>query len=98
MAVLIGFTAMTSDVGGEADMATKTETVEHMTCDLCAREMKPAEAVTLYRTDNKVSAVKAAAAAIMHPQDGGQQNVDICPACHQRPVQDVLTLMYPAQG
>jgi hypothetical protein len=76
-------------------MVTKTETTERLLCDLCGRETSPSEAVTLYRTDNKVSAVKMAAASMMRPQDGGQSNVDICPACRQRPVQDVLALMYP---
>jgi hypothetical protein len=76
-------------------MVTKTETREQLMCDLCGREMSPEEAVTLYRTDNKMSAVKVAAASMMRPKEGGQSNVDICPTCHQRPVQDVLTLMYP---
>jgi hypothetical protein len=76
-------------------MVTKTETTEHVLCDLCGREMSPADMVTLYRTDNKVSAVKLAATSMMRPQDNGQSNVDICRSCRQRPVQDVLTLMYP---
>ena len=76
-------------------MVTKTETTERLMCDLCGREMSQADAITLYRTDNKVSAVRMAAASMMHPQEGGQANVDICPACRKRPVQDVLALMYP---
>jgi len=76
-------------------MATKLETTQHLTCDLCGREMSPDDSVTLYRTDNRVSAVKVAAAKMFRPQEGGQSNVDICLACHQRPVQDVISLMYP---
>jgi hypothetical protein len=78
-------------------MVTKTETTQHLLCDLCGREMDPDDSVTLYRTDTKLAAVKRAASMMMKPEEGGQQNVDICPACHQRPVQDVLTLMYPSQ-
>jgi hypothetical protein len=73
-------------------MATKTETLE---CDLCGRDMAPAESVTLYRTGNRMSAVKVAASTMLHPEAGGLTNVDICPVCHQRPIEDVLTLMYP---
>jgi len=76
-------------------MVTKTETTEHVLCDLCGREMSPSDMVTLYRTDNRVSAVKLAATKMMRPEEGGRSNVDICPACRQRPVQDVLALMYP---
>jgi hypothetical protein len=79
-------------------MATKIEKTEQLLCDLCGRQMNPDESVTLYRTDNRVSAVKVAASALLRPQEGGQSNVDICPACHQRPVQDVIGLMYPRQA
>jgi hypothetical protein len=77
-------------------MATKIETTQQLLCDLCGREMNPGDSVTLYRTDNRVSAVKVAASKLLRPQEGGQSNVDICPACHQRPVQDVINLMYPS--
>jgi hypothetical protein len=76
-------------------MATKTETTHLLTCDLCGRDMNPDDSVTLYRTDNKVSAVKVAASKMLHPAEGGMANVDICPVCRQRPVQDVVALMYP---
>jgi hypothetical protein len=79
-------------------MATKTETTQRLMCDLCGREMNPDDSVTLYRSDNRVSAVKVAAAALLRPEQGGVSNVDICPACRQRPVQDVLTLMYPPRA
>lgn len=79
-------------------MVTKTETRQQLLCDLCGREMSPTESVTLYRTDSRVSAVKVAAASLLRPQEGGQANVDICPACRQRPVQDVLKLMYPQES
>lgn len=79
-----------------ANMVTKSETTEHLLCDLCGREMSPPEAVTLYRSDNKISAAKMMASSLMHSDsDAGQPNVDICPACRQRPVGDVLALMYP---
>jgi hypothetical protein len=35
---------------------------------------------------------------MFRPTEAGQSNVDICPACQQRPVQDVISLMYPRQG
>jgi hypothetical protein len=80
-------------------MVTKTETTEHLLCDLCGREMSPPEAVTLYRSDNKVTAAKMMASSLMRSADNrGQANVDICPACRQRPVGDVLALMYPPQS
>jgi hypothetical protein len=78
-------------------MATKTETTEYLLCDLCGREMNPAEAVTLYRSDNKISAAKMVASSMMRQASSGQANVDICPACRMRPVGDVLALMYPPQ-
>ena len=79
-------------------MVTKTETTEHLLCDLCGREMSPPEAVTLYRSDNKISAAKMVASSFMRSDSNvGQSNVDICPACRQRPVGDVLALMYPPQ-
>lgn len=78
-------------------MATKIEQSEQLFCDLCGRETNSDESVTLYRTDNRVSAVKVAAAKMFKPSQGGQSNVDICRACQQRPVQDVISLMYPAQ-
>jgi hypothetical protein len=77
-------------------MVTKTETTEHLLCDLCGREVSPPEAVTLYRSDNKITAAKMMASSLMR-QEPGQANVDICPACRQRPVGDVLALMYPPQ-
>jgi hypothetical protein len=76
-------------------MATKTETTQRLTCDLCGREMNPDDSVTLYRSDNRMAAVKVAATKLLHPQEGGLSNVDICQSCRQRPVQEVLTLMYP---
>jgi hypothetical protein len=79
-------------------MATKTETTEHLICDLCGREMSPPEAVTLYRSDNKITAAKMMASSLMRQDNAGQANVDICPACRQRPVGDVLALMYPPQS
>jgi hypothetical protein len=79
-------------------MATKTETTEHLFCDLCGREMSPPEAVTLYRSDNKITAAKRAASSFMRQDNAGQANVDICQACRQRPVGDVLALMYPPQN
>jgi hypothetical protein len=75
-------------------MVTKIQTTEHLLCDLCGREMSPDQLVTLYRTDNKISAAKMA----LMKSESGQANVDICPTCRQRPVGDVLALMYPAQG
>jgi hypothetical protein len=80
-------------------MATKTETTEHLFCDLCGREMSPPEAVTLYRSDNKITAAKMMASSLMRQDDNpGQANVDICQACRQRPVGDVLALMYPPKS
>ncbi len=77
-------------------MVTKTETTEHLLCDLCGREMSPPDAVTLYRSDNKITAAKMMASSLMRQEDNpGQANVDICQACRQRPVDDVLALMYP---
>lgn len=78
-------------------MVTKVEKTEYMICDLCGREMGQSEIVTLYRTDNKLSAAKMAASGLMRTQ-AGQANVDICPACRGRPVGDVLALMYPPQS
>jgi|HubBroStandDraft_4_1064222.scaffolds.fasta_scaffold1226614_1 hypothetical protein len=79
-------------------MVTKTETTQQLMCDLCGRETNPDDSVTLYRSDNRVSAVKVAAAALLRPEQGGVSNVDICPACRQRPVQEVLALMYPPRA
>jgi hypothetical protein len=80
-------------------MVTKTQTTEHLLCDLCGREMSPPEAVTLYRSDNKISAAKMVASSFMRSDSSsGQANVDICPGCRQRPVGDVLALMYPPQA
>lgn len=76
-------------------MATKIETTEQLLCDLCGRATNPDESVTLYRTDNRVSAVRVAASKMFRPTEAGQANVDICPACHQRPLEDVISLMYP---
>ncbi len=77
-------------------MVTKTETTEYLLCDLCGREMSPPDAVTLYRSDNKITAAKMMASSLMRQEDNpGQANVDICQACRQRPVDDVLALMYP---
>jgi hypothetical protein len=78
-------------------MATKIEKTEYMICDLCGNETGQDQIVTLYRTDNKLSAAKLAAAGLMRSETG-QANVDLCPACWQRPVKDVLTLMYPPKG
>lgn len=80
-------------------MVTKTETTEHLLCDLCGREMSPPEAVTLYRSDNKITAAKMMASSLVRQNDNpGQANVDICLGCRQRPVGDVLALMYPPQS
>ncbi len=80
-------------------MVTKTETTEHLLCDLCGQEMSPPDAVTLYRSDNKITAAKMMASSLMRQEDNpGQANVDICPACRQRPVGEVLALMYPSQS
>jgi hypothetical protein len=78
-------------------MARKTETIEHRICDLCGQEMYPDQVVTLHRSDNKFSAAKKAAMGTLGSQPG-QPHVDVCPACRQRPVSDVVDLMYPAQG
>jgi hypothetical protein len=78
-------------------MARKTETIEHRICDLCGQEMYPDQVVTLHRSDNKFSAAKKAALGTLGSQPG-QPNVDVCPNCRQRPVSDVVDLMYPAQG
>jgi hypothetical protein len=78
-------------------MVTKTETTEHLLCDLCGREVSPADAATLYRSGNKIAEAKMAASSLMR-NNSGQANVDICPACRMRPVGDVLALMYPPQG
>ncbi|HSZ49876.1 MAG TPA: hypothetical protein VK823_31345 [Streptosporangiaceae bacterium] len=75
-------------------MVTKTQTTEHLLCDLCGQEMNPEQSVTLYRTDNKISAAKMA----LMRSEPGQANVDICPSCRQRPVGEVVALMYPAQS
>jgi DNA-directed RNA polymerase subunit M/transcription elongation factor TFIIS len=80
-------------------MVTKIETTEHLLCDLCGHEVSPPEAVTLYRSDNKITAAKKMASSLMRQEENpGQANVDICPACRQRPVGEVLALMYPAQS
>ncbi len=50
---------------GAIDMATKIETTQQLLCDQCGREMGPDESVTLYRTDNRVSAAKVAASALL---------------------------------
>jgi hypothetical protein len=83
-----------------ATMVTKLEKTEHLICDLCGQETTQDQMVTLYRTDNKISAAKMAASALMRTESGksGQANVDICPACWQRPVGEVLTRMYPARA
>ena len=54
-------------------MATKTDMTEHHICDLCGAEMGQDELVTLYRTDNKLSGVRLAAAARLGSQTGTQQ-------------------------
>lgn len=75
-------------------MVTKVEKTAHLMCDLCGQETGQGEIVTLYRTDNKLSAAKMAATGLMKTE-AGQANVDICPGCQRRPVGDVLALMYP---
>ena len=75
-------------------MATRTDTIEHRICDLCGQEMNGADLITLYRTDNKLSGAKLAAAAKLGSQRG-QNNVDICVGCRARPVSEVLQIMYP---
>ena len=78
-------------------MAKKTEMIEHRICDLCGQEMYPDQVVTLHRSDNKLSAAKIAARGAFNSQPG-QAHVDICPACRNRPVSDVLMVMYPPQS
>ncbi|MFI5268899.1 MAG: hypothetical protein ACHQ7M_16100 [Chloroflexota bacterium] len=78
-------------------MATKTDTIEYRTCDLCGHEMNKDQLITLYRTDNKIAGARFAAAAKLASQ-AGQNNVDICIECRKRPVDDVLDLMYPTRS
>lgn len=75
-------------------MATKTETIEHRLCDLCGHEATSDEIVTLYRSDSKLGAAKLAAMKAMR-SEAGQANVDVCPDCQERPVGEVVMLMYP---
>jgi hypothetical protein len=76
-------------------MGKRTETIEHRTCDLCGQETDGEELVTLHRSGDRIKAARLAVSAAMGTQ-AGQQNVDICPACRQRPISDVLEVMYPA--
>jgi 5-enolpyruvylshikimate-3-phosphate synthase len=72
-----------------------TETIEHRTCDLCGQETDGEELVTLHRSGDRIKAARLAVGSAIGSQ-AGQAHVDVCTSCRERPISDVLEVMYPS--
>jgi hypothetical protein len=55
-------------------MAVRTETVQHHSCDLCGQDYDEADLMRLYGAQHA----------------GQRAQIDICQACQQRPVAEVI--------